>query len=128
MGFELHLCSLSFAREKTYVIRKLKSVSFPSSINCLPQEIQALANGLLCLLDMSLIVVKRLATQGTKRKSMDIFMASSSTKSKNDCLTEVLWDKIDADDMEDELSDGDDGEDEIDEDDIQEKIDGNNEE
>lgn len=50
MGFELHLCSLSFARAKTYVTRKLKSVSFPSSINRLSQEIQGLTNGLLCLL------------------------------------------------------------------------------
>ncbi|ORE07915.1 hypothetical protein BCV72DRAFT_261782 [Rhizopus microsporus var. microsporus] len=47
MVFELHLCSLSLSRKKTYITRNLKSVSFPSTLDNLPE---ALANGLLGLL------------------------------------------------------------------------------
>jgi hypothetical protein len=54
MGFDMHLCVVCLVSDKFYITKKIKTISFPSSLSNFSKELINVANGLL-----DLVVSKR---------------------------------------------------------------------
>ncbi|KAG1144469.1 hypothetical protein G6F37_010493 [Rhizopus arrhizus] len=112
MDFDMHLCVVCLVSDKFYITKKIKTISFPSSLNNFSKELINVANGLLDLIALC-ETIKKQACRGKKRNCIDSCI-NNTIESEKECGTsKVVWDNVEEDELEDELNgDEDDNDDE----------------
>ncbi|KAG0938402.1 hypothetical protein G6F57_006749 [Rhizopus arrhizus] len=112
MGFDIYLCIVCLVSNKFYITKKIKTISFPSSLSNFSKELINVANGLLDLVALC-ETIKKQAFRGKKRNCIDSCINNIIESEKERGTSKVAWDNVEEDELESEVDgDEDDNDDE----------------